>query len=196
MTEMTEIVEITTERLRLRQWTPADREPWANMLADPRVMAYFPAPLDRTASDAFADRCQAGIVERGWGFWAVERLSDGRFIGMVGLNVPPAALPFSPCVEIGWRLAHDCWGKGYAFEAANGALAAGFERLGLSEIVAFTTLQNRRSRALMERLGMRPSPQEEFDHPMLTADSPLLKHCLYRLSKEAWMTRSADANKR
>ena len=193
---MTEIIEVATERPRLRQWTPADREPLAAMLADPRVMACFPAPLDKAASDAFAKRCESGIAERGWGFWAVERLSDGRFIGLVGLNVPQAALPFSPCVEIGWRLAHDCWGKGYAREAAEGALEAGFEQLNLSEIVAFTTLQNRRSRALMERLGMRLSPQEAFDHPMLTADSPLLRHCLYRLTKEAWMARPADADRR
>lgn len=193
---MTEIIEIATERLRLRQWTPADRKPWADMLADPRVMAYFPSPLDKAASDAVADRCEAGIAERGWGLWAVERLSDGRFIGMVGLNVPPAALPFSPCVEIGWRLAHDFWGKGYAREAAEGALKVGFERLGLAEIVAFTALQNCRSSALMEKLGMRLSPQEEFDHPMLTSDSPLQRHCLYRLTRETWMTRPADTDKR
>lgn len=103
---MTAQQEVMTERLRLRQWKPSDREPLAAMLADPRVMACFPATLDRTASDAFADRCESGITERGWGFWAVERLDCERFIGCVGLNVPSAALPFSPCVEIGWRLAY------------------------------------------------------------------------------------------
>lgn len=178
-------LEIDTPRLRLRQWRAADRAPFAALNADPRVMEHFPSTLDRAASDAIAERCEALIAERGWGFWAVERRDSGDFIGFVGLNVPTAALPFSPCVEVGWRLAHSAWGQGLASEAARAALAAGFETLGLAEVVSFTALSNRRSQAVMERLGMRRTA-EDFDHPVLPEGHPLRRHCLYRLDANAW----------
>lgn len=178
-------LEIDTPRLRLRQWRAADRAPFAALNADPRVMAHFPSTLDRTASDAIAERSEALIAERGWGFWAVERRDSGDFIGFVGLNVPTAALPFSPCVEIGWRLVHAAWGQGLASEAARAALTAGFETLGLAEIVSFTALSNRRSQAVMERLGMRRTA-EDFDHPVLPEGHPLRRHCLYRLNADGW----------
>lgn len=178
-------LEIDTPRLRLRQWRAADRAPFAALNADPRVMEHFPSTLDRAASDAIAGRCEAHIAERGWGFWAAERQDSGDFIGFVGLNVPTAALPFAPCVEIGWRLAHSAWGQGLASEAARAALSAGFGTLGLSEIVSFTALSNRRSQAVMERLGMRRTA-EDFDHPVLPEGHPLRRHCLYRLDAEAW----------
>jgi len=111
---VTDPIEFQTTRLLLRQWTPADRAPFATMNADPRVMRHFPALLSRAESDAMADRCQALIEERGWGFWAVELKASGAFIGFVGLHTPSATLPFSPCVEIGWRLAADYWGQGSA----------------------------------------------------------------------------------
>lgn len=174
-----------TERLRLRQWRPSDRGPFATLNADPRVMACFPAPLEPIASDAMADRCAALITERGWGFWAAEEKTGGQFIGFVGLHVPSPALPFSPCVEIGWRLAFPWWGQGLASEAARGALHIGFARLELPEIVAFTTLGNLRSRAVMARLGMREAGG--FEHPDLPSDSPLRPHCLYRLSRQTWL---------
>lgn len=169
-----------TERLVLRQWRQADRVPFAALNADSRVMACFPSILTRAQSDAIADRCEALIQARGWGFWAVELQSDGAFIGFVGLHTPAAALPFAPCVEIGWRLAFPYWGRGLAYEAACGALDVGFRVLQLAEIVAFTAERNRRSRALMQRLGMRGAGY--FDHPQLPAESSLRRHCLYRLS--------------
>lgn len=178
-------LEIVTPRLHLRQWRAADRAPFAALNADPRVMEHFPSTLDRAASDAIAERCEALIAERGWGFWAVERRDSGDFIGFVGLNVPTAALPFAPCVEIGWRLAHGAWGQGLASEAARAALTTGFETLGLVEIVSFTALSNRRSQAVMERLGMRRAA-EDFDHPVLPEEHPLRRHCLYRLDADAW----------
>lgn len=181
---MIEIVEPGTEHLLLRQWKIADQEPFAALNADPRVMAYFPAPLMRAESDAMADCCQKLIDERGWGFWAVELKTTCEFIGFVGLHIPSAELPFSPCVEIGWRLAYDHWGKGYATEAAMGALSAGFDRLGLNEIVAFTPVGNIRSRAVMERLGMQESGT--FEHPQVPAGSDLRQHCLYRLSRAGY----------
>lgn len=183
---MPEPVELETERLRLRQWRSEDRDPFAAMNADPEVMRYFPSVLAREDSDAVADRCQALIALRGWGFWALERRSDNRFIGFVGLHEPDAALPFAPCVEIGWRLAPGAWGQGYATEAANEALAFGFNELALDEIVSFTTLANVRSRAVMARLGMVCSP-ETFEHPALPPESSLRTHCLYRLPSAHWL---------
>jgi len=179
---MVEVIEFETERLCLRQWKPADREPFAALNSDARVMEFFHSPLTRLESDAMADRCQLLIEERGWGFWAAESKDTQEFIGFVGLHIPSAGLPCSPCVEIGWRLAFQHWGKGLASEAARGALHVGFQLLGLLEIVSFTTIGNRRSRAVMERLGMWESGT--FVHPQVPESSSLRRHCLYRLSRE------------
>ena len=176
---------LETERLRLRPWQPADRAPFAALNADPEVMRWFPSTLDRSESDAQVDRFQAGIDERGWGFWAAELRESAECIGFVGLNVPAPELPCSPCVEIGWRLARPFWGRGLATEAAQRALAFGFETLALDEIVSFTTLGNERSQAVMQRLGMERDA-ETFEHPKLAQDSPLRTHCLYRLSAGSW----------
>ncbi len=182
---MTELIEFETERLRLRQWIESDREPFARLNADPKVMECFPNLLDRAASDAMVDRLQALINDRGWGMWAVELKVDSQFIGFVGLHVPKADLPCSPCVEIGWRLALPYWGKGYATEAAREVLKVGFERLNLPEIVSFTATINRRSYTLMERLGMSRET-ETFEHPSVPVGHPLREHYLYRLSREKW----------
>jgi RimJ/RimL family protein N-acetyltransferase len=185
---MTDLIELDTERLRLRQWREEDREPFATLNADLRVMEFFPAPLDRVTSDGMLDRCKSLISERGWGLWAVELKATREFIGYVGLHVPVPELPCSPCVEIGWRLAAPYWGYGYATEAAVAALEVGFDRLHLSEIVSFTTLSNTRSRRVMERLGMQFTG-ELFEHPALPINHPLRLHCLYRLSFQNWKNR-------
>ena len=188
--QMPELFEFDTERLRLRQWCAADREPFAVLNADPKVMEFYPAPLSRTESDAMANRCQALIAERGWGFWAVETKSENEFIGFVGLHTPAPELPFSPCIEVGWRLAAKHWGKGFATEAARGALRIGFERLGLAEIVSFTSAINLRSRAVMVKLGMSET-EETFEHPNVPVGSVLRQHCLYRLSHSQWVANAA-----
>lgn len=185
---------LRSPRLRLRQWTPADRAPFAALNADPVVMEHFPAPLDRAQSDAMADRIEALIDRQGWGFWAAELLegldgagtSGGTFMGFIGLHRPTAPLPFTPCVEIGWRLARPFWGRGLATEGARLALRAGFEALGLEEIVAFTAQRNRRSQAVMERLGMHGSPSEAFEHPSVPEGHAVRPHVLYRLPRTAW----------
>jgi RimJ/RimL family protein N-acetyltransferase len=182
---MPELIEIETERLRLRQWIKSDREPFARLNADPRVMEFLPSILDRAASDAMLDRIQTKIAERGWGLWAVELKHDRQFIGYVGLQILTANLPFSPGVEVGWRLAFEYWGKGYATEAAKAALKVGFDRLELPEIVSFTTIDNHRSSAVMERLGMNRDV-ETFEHSALPPGHTLREHCLYRLSRERW----------
>ena len=187
---MSESIELPTSRLRLRQWRDADRAACAAMGADPRVMAYFPAPLDRAASDRAIDRWREQIARRGWGMWAVELTATGEFIGTIGLQEPAPQLPFAPCIEIGWRLAADQWGRGYACEGAREALRFGFENLRLPEIVSYTALGNRRSRALMERLGLRDTGAT-FEHPGVAADSPLRTHGLYRLSGAQWRAHGA-----
>lgn len=184
---------LATSRVRLRQWTPNDRRALAALNADPQVMAHFPAPLTTAASDALADRIEALIDERGWGIWATDSLESGtpQFMGFVGLHVPSTGLPFSPCVEIAWRLATAYWGRGLATEAARLALRVGFEDLQLPEVVSFTAQSNQRSRAVMRRLGFRACPQEAFDHPDVPDGHPLRAHCLYRLRAADWRATSS-----
>ncbi|MFA5775596.1 MAG: GNAT family N-acetyltransferase [Ilumatobacteraceae bacterium] len=179
------MIEFETERLRLRQWRTADRQPFAALNADPEVMEYFPKVLDRTESDTLADRIESHISKNGWGLWAAELRTAQEFIGYVGLSSPRPELPFPPGVEIGWRLSKRYWGHGFATEAAQIALRVGFESLELPEIVSFTSVSNLRSRAVMERLGMTES--EEFDHPNISPGNSLRRHCLYRLTGQEWM---------
>lgn len=155
------------------------------MNADPAVMQFFPSLQSRAVSDASIDAWQSQFAERGWSNWAAELIESGLFIGYIGLSVPRWVFPFSPCVEIGWRLARACWGQGLATEAAHATLRVGFERLGLSEIVSFTALGNRRSRAVMERIGMHNANQN-FEHPAIPEAHPLRLHCLYRITRCEW----------
>ncbi len=176
---------LQTERLILRPWQKQDYAPFAALNADSAVMEYFPSILRTKESDMMADKIKGLITQKGWGFWATEEKESGRFIGFVGLNTPAYDLPFNPCVEIGWRLAKDTWGKGYATEAARASLQFAFENLDLDEVVSFTTVTNLRSRAVMERLGLVNSG-EDFDHPLLEEGHPLQKHVLYKLSQKEW----------
>ncbi len=173
-----------TTRLRLRFWREEDLSAFAALNADPEVMTWYPKTLDRAESDALAERIQAGLREHGFGLWAVEAPGLAPFLGYVGLIRPRWQAPFTPCVEIGWRLAREHWGCGYATEAARAALAFGFARLGLEEIVSFTVPANRRSRAVMERLGMTRDPLEDFEHPVLPEGHRLRLHVLYRLRRD------------
>lgn len=171
---------LTTPRLVLRQWEPRDFPAFAQLNADPEVMRYFPATLDRQASDALATYAQSLIAERGWGFWVAEDIASGRMAGMIGLHIPKADLPFSPCVEIGWRLARPFWGLGLATEGAKAALDFAWNVLQLDEVVSFTALQNKPSQAVMQRLEMQ-ADAKTFVHPALPADHALAEHCLYRI---------------
>lgn len=173
-----------TKRLLLRHWQDSDLPALAALNADPAVMKYFPAPLSRIESDAQAERIRQFIEQHGWGLWAVEVKGGAPFIGFVGLSIPGDDLPFSPCVEIAWRLAAAHWGMGYASEAANCALSVAFDTLKLAEVVAFTTETNAPSRRVMERIGMTFSG-ETFEHPRLPADHPLRNHVLYRKQQPA-----------
>ncbi len=171
---------IETSRLILRRWQSCDVEPFVSLNADARVMEYFPAPLSRAETEAMIETLEERIERDGFGFWAAELKEPRAFIGFIGLNVPAYPLPFSPCVEIGWRLAFDYWGKGYAKEGASAALVFGFQTLRLDEIVSFTTVNNLRSRRVMEGIGMTYDEQGDFDHPKLHDQHPLRRHVLYR----------------
>jgi RimJ/RimL family protein N-acetyltransferase len=174
---------LATARLRLRTWRDEDLGPFAELNADPEVMRHFPAPLSRAESDALAERIRGRIAADGWGLWAVERIDSGAFIGFVGLARPAFEAAFTPCVEVGWRLARAHHGRGYATEAARAAVDFGFDRLGLDEIVSFTSVDNLASRRVMEKLGMRRDPAEDFDHPRLEPGHRLRRHVLYRLAR-------------
>lgn len=174
---------LTTERLILRPWRQSDLAPFAAMNADPRVMEFFPAPLTRAESDAMVARAQAHFDAHGFGLWAAEERDGAPFIGFVGLARPRFEAHFTPCVEIGWRLAVEHWGKGYATEGGSAALRFGFEAAGLDEIVSFTSVGNARSRAVMARLGMVRDPEDDFDHPALPEGHKLRRHVLYRLAR-------------
>jgi RimJ/RimL family protein N-acetyltransferase len=173
---------LRSERLLLRPWREADLASFATLNADERVMEYFPATLTRAQSDALAITLSKHIEERGFGLWAVEAPNVSPFVGFVGLHVPTFEASFTPCVEVGWRLAREAWGRGYATEAARAAIADGFRRLQLAEILAWTVPANTRSRRVMERLGMQRSQADDFDHPRLPAGHRLRHHVVYRLS--------------
>ncbi len=170
-----------TPRLILRPWRESDLAPFAAINADPEVMRFFPAPLSTEESDAFARLIVARHASQGFGFWAVEENGGEAFIGIIGLNRPTFDAPFMPCVEIAWRLSRAQWGKGYATEGARAVLAHAFGPLGLKEIVAFTTPANARSRAVMERLGMRHDFEFDFDHPRVSKGHALRRNLLYRI---------------
>lgn len=176
---------LRTGRLLLRPWRPADRAPFAALNADPQVMEFFPGMLTEEASDALAERCAAGIRTRGWGLWAAELPGIAPFIGFIGLAQAGPGLTCSGLVEVGWRLAAAYWGNGYATEGARAAVQFAFETLALPEVVSFTAVVNRRSQAVMERLGMRRD-DAGFDHPRVPEDSALRRHVLYWLSRDAW----------
>jgi RimJ/RimL family protein N-acetyltransferase len=177
---------LTTKRLLLRPWKHEDLPGFAALNNDPDVMAFFPKRLTREESDAGAERLRTRIDREGWGFWALEVPGIAPFTGFVGLSVPQFEAHFTPCVEVGWRLAKAYWGKGYATEAARVAIAYGFDTLGLPEIVSFTSEGNWRSRAVMERLGMLHDARDDFDHPAIEKGHPLQRHVLYRLAKSSW----------
>jgi RimJ/RimL family protein N-acetyltransferase len=179
---MGQVAELGTERLLLRQWREEDLEPFAALSADPEVMRYFPSTQTREQSDALARDFAHRIEQQGWGFWAVEVRGGPAFIGFVGLNRPSFDAHFTPALETGWRLAREHWDHGYATEAARAAVRFGFGELEVGEIVAFTAPANARSRRVMERLGMKHDPSDDFDHPRVPP-GPIQRHVLYRLAR-------------
>jgi RimJ/RimL family protein N-acetyltransferase len=186
-----EIPAVRTARLLLRDWREEDRAPFAALNADPVVMEHFPTPLARRDSDAAVDRFRAGWREHGYGLWAAERRDTGAFVGFVGLGAVTFEAAFTPAVEVGWRLAREHWGVGLATEGARASLRYAFEVVGLPAVVSFTAVGNRRSRAVMERLGMRRVG--EFEHPGVPPGHTVRPHVLYRLAAPDWRAGQGDA---
>ena len=180
---------IKTKRLVLRHWREEDLEPFAKLNADPRVREYFPALLNREESDASAKLMEESIQVNGFGFFAAMLTDTQEFIGMIGLHKVLFKAPFNqlaPAVEIGWRLAFNYWGRGYATEGALASLEYGYENMGLNEIVSLTAVTNQRSRHVMEKIGMHHFPEDDFEHPNVPEGHLLRKHVLYRLQKSEW----------
>jgi RimJ/RimL family protein N-acetyltransferase len=176
---------LRTARLLLRPWRDSDLAAFAELNADPQVMEFFPAVLTRAESDEVAARVRRAFDERGYGLWAIEVPGVAEYIGFTGLSRPRFEAHFTPCVEIGWRLAAPHWGRGYATEASRAALRFAFEAVKLEEVVSFTVPENRRSIAVMEKLGLRRDPVDDFDHPLLPEGNPLRRHVLCRLRRSA-----------
>ncbi len=177
---------LETSRLILRPWREQDVEPFAAMSFDPEVMAHLMPFASPEAAQGWIDRQRAHLMAHGFCFWALESKASGEFIGAAGLLRVGYAAHFTPAVEVGWRLAHHFWGKGYAPEAATSAIRFGFEHLELKEIVANTVAANHNSRRVMEKLGMTNDRSDDFDHPLVPADNPLRRQLLYRLTRERW----------
>ena len=181
---------LTTTRLHLREWRDDDLEPFAALNADPRVREFFPSLQTHAESADSMAHIRDGFARHGFGLWAVEVIGGPPFIGFIGLWVPSFDAPFTPCVELGYRLAFEHWGHGYATEGSHAALDFGFDAAGLAEIVAMTAAGNLRSRRVMERLGMRRSADDDFDHPNIVEGHPLRRHVLYRLTAHKWRART------
>ncbi len=174
---------IETERLLLREWTEEDAEKLAEINKDPRVMEYV-IPATERLSVELVDKMKNHFIRYGFGLFACTVKETGEMIGWVGLNVPDFKAPFTPCVEIGWRLAHHAWGKGYATEATLAVLDAAFNRYGLEEVVAYTVPENLRCRYLMEKIGMAQDLKGTFRHPKVPLNHPLQLNVLYRLQRD------------
>lgn len=175
---------IETERLILREWKDSDLEGLIALNASSEVCRYFPSTLTSQESTNMFSKIQSRFESNGFCFYAIEQKSTRNFIGFCGLNTPSFKAHFTPCVEIGWRIMPDYWSIGYATESANAALHEGFARFKMNEIVSFTVPQNTASRRVMEKIGMKYSPIDTFEHPNIPEGHPLKKHVLYRMEKD------------
>jgi len=174
---------ITTERLLMRRWQDPDREPFAELNGDPETMRFFPATMDRSASDAFIEIIEARFSRQGFGLWALEIAETGEFIGYTGLNPLPDDVPGGGGMEIGWRLAKRFWHRGYATEAARAALGVAFDGAGLPEVWSMTAVLNEPSQAVMRRIGL--TEVDRFEHPRIPVGSPLRPHVMFHLARPA-----------
>lgn len=182
---------IRTSRLILREWKSEDLAPFAKLNADSKVREYFAKTKTYEETTEEFHLILEGFKQYGWGYWATTLAESGEFIGLIGLKYVEPFYSFAPAVEIGWRLAHEFWGQGYATEGALAALKYGFETLALNEIVSFTTKSNIRSRKVMEKIGMHRSKDDDFDHPQLKTSHKLLKCVLYRIVYQEWLDKKS-----
>lgn len=173
---------LETKRLILRKCNiDNDLKEWSYIISDPKVMEYFPSLGDEKMAAQFIERANENMGKNGYGLFACELKETSEMIGFVGISIPSFEANFTPCVEISWRLSSDHWGKGLAVEAALACLNLGFETYHINEIVAFTAVNNLRSRRVMEKIGMKHDALNDFNHPNLPPDHPLSLHVLYRI---------------
>ena len=170
-------MQIKTKRLTLREWLPQDSKPFAAMNSDPQVMEFFPKILTQTESDNLIEKIKANFTNHGFGLMAAELSDTKQFIGFIGLHVPSLATDFTPCVEIGWRIAKEYWGQGLATEGAKAVLNYAFQELKLEKVVSFTTKNNAKSINVMKKLGLKY--ERDFLHPSLPTNHALAWHVLY-----------------
>lgn len=175
---------LETERLKLRHWQKDDLEPFARLNGDRKVMEWFPKMLDKDETAAFIEYIRDHFKTYQFGLWAVELKDNGEFIGFVGLWKPKFEADFTPCVEVGWRLLSEHWGRGYAPEAAIASINDGFNRAGLDEIMSFTSVHNKKSIRVMEKIGLKR--QADFEHPQLPEGHFLRPHVRYSIYKDDW----------
>ncbi len=175
---------IETERLILRTWVESDAEAYFHINQDPKVYEFLLGPLSMQQVQDFIQKCNQEFKAQRFCLFAVETKDTHTMIGFIGLSEPNFESSFTPCVEVGWRLGSEHWGKGYATEGAKAVLAYGFHQIGLNEIVSFTATVNMRSRRVMEKIGMKREPKEDFLHPKLAADHPISQHVLYRIQRK------------
>ncbi|MCB0557986.1 MAG: GNAT family N-acetyltransferase [Lewinellaceae bacterium] len=172
---------LTSPRLGFRPWEEADLPAFTAINQDAAVMEHFPATLRPEETEHLFLRLRQHFRDYGYCFFAVDRLDTGHFIGFIGLSHPRFDSFFTPCVEIGWRLARAEWGQGLATEGALACLDYGFNQLGLSEIYSYTPATNKASERVMQKIGMEKAG--EFGHPLLAEESPLYRHVLYRIGQ-------------
>ncbi|MBH1939743.1 GNAT family N-acetyltransferase [Mobilitalea sibirica] len=182
--------EFESDRLGFRLWCDEDKVPFARMNADSKVMQYFPNIQNKEESDKFIERIMDHFKEHGYGLWAVEIKETQEFIGFIGFYTATFESEFTPCVEIGWRLDHRFWNKGYATEGAINCLDYGFSILGLNDIYSFTSRINRPSINVMKKIGL--IEQSTFLHPNISKDSPLRPHVLYKIDKNTYVKNAKD----
>ena len=173
--------QFTSERLGFRNWKETDKEPFAKMNADKKVMEFFPAIRTKQESDDLVDRLSKHYIEFGFTFYAVEEIKTKQFIGFIGMINTSFEAYFTPCVEIGWRLQKESWNKGYATEGAKRCIKYGFKELELKEIYAITPLKNQPSENVMQKIGMQK--QGTFEHPKIEEGHWLKTEMLYKIEK-------------
>lgn len=176
------MIYIETPRLILRDWSAEDILPFADINSNPHVMKYFLKALTEEESLGFYNRIQNEFSQCGYGLYAVEKREDGAFIGYTGFHGIPLDIDFAPGVEIGWRLRHDDWNKGYATEAAKACLLYAKEHIPFDTIWSFTSLSNKSSERVMQKIGM--TKVKEFPHPAIPDNHPLKEHLLYEYKIE------------
>ena len=170
----------TSSRLGFRNWLEADKAKMIAISSDPEVMEFFPAVAKLEQTIAFIERMQIMFEEKGYCYFAVDRLEDGAFIGFIGLCDQEYEAPFTPCVDIGWRLAAQYWGNGYATEGAKRCVAYAFAQLGLKKIYAVAPIINAKSIHVMEKIGMTKAMN--FEHSKLLGVDNLRLCACYEIS--------------